>query len=727
MTAAIDRVLTALDQAGKKPRQTGANTWRASCPGPLHDQGNVKNPALWITYEDGTVGLHCHSGCTEGPKGDPQKLEPVLTPLGLSVGDLRDEPRENGQRQHTQSEPERPCLGRYKTHLFGTVGSDPDHPQPGDLWNVWFTESGERAWKVRVPCKRDGCDGRTFAWRQAVLGAVVEGKPSNLLPYRFPELRDVMGDGWRGTVLICEGESDTDAARKHGARAITAGQALAWDPRYTELLVELGVTEAKIAADRDTSGLGRKHAEKIKTELQAAGIQCQIVEARAGKDIREHLERGYTLFDLVQVDQAEPSGPERQQEDDIRLLLPRIDWYELWADDSDEEWILYPLIPARRGIAMFTPAKIGKSLLMLEVAVGISRGTKVLGHTPSRRYRVLYVDFENDPRGDIRTRLQDMGYEPDDLDHLDYLSFPALTDLDSEAGGVRLMAAVKAYGSEVVVIDTISRAVEGEENSNDTWLDFYRHTGMRLRQAEVAMARLDHTGKDQTKGQRGGSAKYGDVDAVWKLTEVVKEQRYRLECTDVRFPLDTKSLSLVRLADPLRHEVENLSAATVRETKIAHIVKAADEAGLPADMSVRDLREWGKGCGIKARNDVWAEAVRQRTLTNPENFLFPSQEASETLETSEKRSPGSGEQHSDIPDSEREKRSPDPRVTAGNTTPGVLFPVPPSIGGEQGNAGITVFDLFVRAYNQRGLRSRTLFDLLGGEPMLQRLKNYNPN
>ena len=36
------------------------------------------------------------------------------------------------------------------------------------------------------------------------------------------------------------------------------------------------------------------------------------------------------------------------------------------------------------------------------------------------------------------------------------------------------------------------------------------------------MVRLDHTGKDQTKGQRGGSAKYGDVDAVWKLTEVVK-------------------------------------------------------------------------------------------------------------------------------------------------------------------------------------------------------------
>ena len=49
-----------------------------------------------------------------------------------------------------------------------------------------------------------------------------------------------------------------------------------------------------------------------------------------------------------------------------------------------------------------------------------------------------------------------MGYGPDDLDHLDYLSFPALTDLNTEAGALRLMAAVAVYGSEIVVIDTSS-------------------------------------------------------------------------------------------------------------------------------------------------------------------------------------------------------------------------------------------------------------------------------
>ena len=250
---------------------------------------------------------------------------------------------------------------------------------------------------------------------------------------------------------------------------------------------------------------------------------------------------------------------------------------------------------------------------MLEVAVAISRGTEVLGHTPSRRRRVLYIDFENDPRGDVRTRLQDMGYSPDDLDHLDYLSFPALTDLNTEQGAARLMAAVKAYGSEVVVIDTISRAVTGEENSNDTWLDFYRHAGLRLKQAEVAMIRLDHTGKDETKGQRGGSAKYGDVDAVWRLTKITDE-RFRLECTDSRFPLDTKQLDLIRQTDPLRHVVENLSAATEREAKILHIIALADKAGLPSDAPREDIRTAAKERGVKARTTLYAEVARRRKL-----------------------------------------------------------------------------------------------------------------
>src|SRR6185369_5973575 len=141
---------------------------------------------------------------------------------------------------------------------------------------------------------------------------------------------------------------------------------------------------------------------------------------------------------------------------------------------------------------------------------------------PDRARRVLYVDFENDPKGDLRPRLEDMGFGPDDLDNLAYLSFPPLGPLDTAVGAAELVAIVEAQGAEVVVIDTVSRAIRGEENENDTWLNFYRHTGKALKARGVAMLRLDHTGKDETKGQRGGSAKSGDVDMVWRMSKVTE-------------------------------------------------------------------------------------------------------------------------------------------------------------------------------------------------------------
>jgi hypothetical protein len=136
-----------------------------------------------------------------------------------------------------------------------------------------------------------------------------------------------------------------------------------------------------------------------------------------------------------------------------------------------------------------------------------------------------------------------MGYGPDDLDYLDYLSFPTFAALNSPRGAAELLAAVKAYASEVVVIDTVSRAINGEENSNDTWLEFYLHTGLQLKQLGVAMIRLDHSGKDESKGMRGGSAKAGDVDAFWLLTRIT-DTSLHLECNANRMELDTKLLKI---------------------------------------------------------------------------------------------------------------------------------------------------------------------------------------
>ena len=114
----------------------------------------------------------------------------------------------------------------------------------------------------------------------------------------------------------------------------------------------------------------------------------------------------------------------------------------------------------------------------------------------------------------------------------------------------------------------------GEENDNDTWLNLYKHTGLALKQAQVAMIRLDHTGKDETKGQRGGSAKAGDVDAIWKLTE----SRTSVTGSQLqsRFPLETRSWPF-RHDGPLHHTLEDIGAGRARGQDLAHHPTGTDQ------------------------------------------------------------------------------------------------------------------------------------------------------
>ena len=89
--------------------------------------------------------------------------------------------------------------------------------------------------------------------------------------------------------------------------------------------------------------------------------------------------------------------------------------------------------------------------------------------------------------------------------------------LDTPAGGQRLLKEALKVKAQLVVIDTLIRTIAGEENSADTIKNFSRYCAMPLKAADIALLRIDHAGKDLTRGQRGTSAKRDDVDVVWLL------------------------------------------------------------------------------------------------------------------------------------------------------------------------------------------------------------------
>lgn len=333
---------------------------------------------------------------------------------------------------------------------------------------------------------------------------------------------------------------------------------------------------------------------------------------------------------LSQVSGWATEPPPDEPESVLSIGEP-IDWHALWADDeADEDWLIEPLIAAGRLVSIYSVPKIGKSLLMLELAAGLAAGRGVLGQPPTVPVRVLYVDFENDPRGDIRQRLKAMNYIPDDLDNLRYYSFPTLSALDSRQGGLELLAATRRERTSLDIIDTVSRAVNGEENSNDTWLQFYRQTGLLLKREGVGCVRLDHSGKDAARGQRGGSAKSGDVDAVWNLAKLSADL-FSLHCEATRQLLPTDTLTLTRRLNPLRHELSGgpSAPAAAAADQLNKCMAWLDNLRLPIQTGRDACRVALKADGKTVSNDILAEAVRRRKTVRGQSGQVDQDQLSE--------------------------------------------------------------------------------------------------
>lgn len=232
-----------------------------------------------------------------------------------------------------------------------------------------------------------------------------------------------------------------------------------------------------------------------------------------------------------------------------------IDWERLFAEDYEEDWIVPGIICAGRGHVLYGDAGVGKSLLARDIAAHLASGRGALGLSSRRPVRVLYLDQENHPHGDVKRSLVAMGFGPEDLVNLTFLSFPDIPMLDTPAGQAELEALLRRFDPELVIFDTASRFVEGEENSNDTWNRLYNYAGKLLKSMDIAFIRIDHEGKSAASGQRGGSAKKGDVDLVWRLSSS-GEGRFLLKNEKSRAFLKEREYVIRREIEPLRHRLD---------------------------------------------------------------------------------------------------------------------------------------------------------------------------
>lgn len=318
-------------------------------------------------------------------------------------------------------------------------------------------------------------------------------------------------------------------------------------------------------------------------------------------------------------------------DDELRRML--IDWPAFWANDhTDAEWLAEPVLPAKRSAALFAPGGHGKSLLALWLAAKLASGVDPFSGKKQPPVDVLYLDYEMTD-ADLSERLEDMGFGPlHDLGDLHYALLPSLPGLDQPEGGRAVVRLAQLCDASLVVVDTFGRAVHGDENDADTVRAWYRWTGLHLKAEGRAFLRVDHAGKDRTKGQRGTSAKNDDVDIVWEMT--VKDAGvFVLDARKRRMGWVPMRVEIRKVDEPLGYELTEAATWPVGTKEAA---AALDELDVPEDASnraaARAMSEAGRG--------VRAVVVRAAQKYRRERSGLLHFTGDEVVDKYAKRSPG---------------------------------------------------------------------------------------
>lgn len=505
MSQPIDRILEIAGRfAPVKKTRTG---WSTQCP--AHED---TNPSLSIGIgHENKVIIYCHAGCSS---------ESVVKAFGIEMTDLFPDSK--------------PDLVESKKSQFVTKYE-------------YFDETNKLLFVVRR------YEPKSF--RPYLPGAAYAGlaEDTRRVPYHLPQLLEAVKNG--EPVFIVEGEKDVETMERAGHVATTNPfGSSSWLPEFAEYCA--GSSLVTIIADNDESG--KKWAIEVAQSLEniQQNYEMLVTPGPTGVDITDHFEQGLAVKDLQKLESiadviVESTNP---------FIVSLVDWSLLLSSNrTQQDWFCEPILASGRGHSLYSQAKVGKSYFTLPMAAKCSQGEAWLSMPEQEPRHILYADHEM-TESDLWERIQDFGYDAkSDLSHLHYCLLPASEGLDTLQGGRDLVEAALDLKCELVIIDTLSRALEGEENSADSLRRFYKYTGQKLKTHKITMLRLDHSGKDEVKGTRGTSAKADDVDIVSRIRRLNDEQ-IEIQVTHTRIgwmPNRTK-ISVIRGADGVvRHTLDS--------------------------------------------------------------------------------------------------------------------------------------------------------------------------
>ncbi len=168
--------------------------------------------------------------------------------------------------------------------------------------------------------------------------------------------------------------------------------------------------------------------------------------------------------------------------------------------------------------------KIGKSWLVLQLALSVATGGKSLGKDVQKG-RVLYLALE-DSRRRLQDRMRKQGWTREAANNVDFYLFDEFHEeigALNAGGGKRLLAHIETQKYSLVIVDTFSRAFRGDQLKTDEMTDAIAPVQSHAVNSNYSFLVVDHMPKNTGQGTDpilhiyGATGKAGVIDTGWGL------------------------------------------------------------------------------------------------------------------------------------------------------------------------------------------------------------------
>jgi hypothetical protein len=369
--------------------------------------------------------------------------------------------------------------------------------------------------------------------------------------YRLPEL--IKADLQR-TVLLVEGEKDTDRAVQEGFVATT-------NPRgakgfQSQMVPFLAGRKILVIADNDDAGRdgANRKAEMLRAVAQSVKvIECLPgVEDINGGDLSNWFDAGHNVTELRELAESLPEWQASEHSSGFKLM----NFVELLdKPDGELDWLVDGWMAVGGTSTVVAKPKVGKSTFARNLSLSVARGSDFLGRR-TEQGPVIYLALEETERR-VREQFRRIGATGEEPIYT-YVG-PTPAQLFEE-----ILPHMKSIQPKLVVLDPLFRAVRVKDSSAYAEVTNALDPILRLAASTGCHVLVPHHAGKQAReavdSALGSTAIAGTFDSIFVLNK-----------RD-----DTRTIEVVlREGDPIPRTVLSMDAETER-ISLAGSVEEAD-------------------------------------------------------------------------------------------------------------------------------------------------------